>query len=278
MAQTQDLNQKQLRFARLCLAALQKGHVQGEDGIGTMKEKNLHALLKFYLCEDPSCHEVPLKETGEQEGQSRMIADVLCNGTAYEVQTGSFFPLKKKVAYYLEKTPLHLTIVCPLAAVKRINLLDGQTGEVVSRRKSPKRMTEWDALGQIYWIKEWVTEKRLTVKLLLLEEEEYRLKDERPKRRGWKRPAQKFDCYPTQLLDEIDLCGPEDYVRFIPKELEQPFAASQYAQKTGLRGVRVYGAIQILEAAGLVEKAEKKGRAQLYRILSQEPEVEPPDE
>ena len=76
----------------------------GYDGIGRLGEKQMHAAIKRFICPDVSCHEIKidgsegciLKERDDDDGSHekrktrKFVADVLEDGTIYEIQTGSF--------------------------------------------------------------------------------------------------------------------------------------------------------------------------------------------
>ena len=83
---------KKARFDRLCREAIAERRVQGEAGIGTLAEKRLHAVIKKYLCADEDCHEVGVLDT-------RYVSDVRIGNEIFEVQTGAFYPMKKKSNY-----------------------------------------------------------------------------------------------------------------------------------------------------------------------------------
>ena len=93
--------------------------------IGTLREKRLHAAVKLYLCPDETCHERTVGDLLREDGAKprRMVADILTDGHIMEVQTGGFFPLKPKVAWYLTHTPCRVTVVHPrlVSAYRPVN-------------------------------------------------------------------------------------------------------------------------------------------------------------
>ena len=97
------------RFDRLCREAAMAARSNGEEGIGTLGEKRLHAVIKQYLCADHDLHEVGVRDTG-------FVADVRIGNDIYEVQTGAFYPMKKKIAHYMEHTEYTVTVVHPISA------------------------------------------------------------------------------------------------------------------------------------------------------------------
>lgn len=246
--------------------------------IGTLGEKRLHAALKLYLCPDEACHERPvadlLSRTDELSPKPRrMVADILADGHIMEVQTGGFFPLKSKIEWYLTHTPCRVTVVHPISAVKYLSWIDPADGSIISRSKSPKGGRVRDVAKELYWLSDFIGNPRFSVRLLLLEIEEYRLAD------GWgkdkKRGSNRYERFPMALLGDVTLSAPTDYAAyFLPSALSAPdaernypvFTAAAYAKATGIRGRATYGMIHLLERLGLVEEREEKaGRSKTYR-------------
>ena len=246
--------------------------------IGTLGEKRLHAAVKLYLCPDETCHERPVADLLPQEDESskprRMVADILADGHITEVQTGGFFPLKSKIGWYLTHTPCRVTVVHPIPAVKYLSWINPSDGSIISRSKSPKRGRVRDVAKELYWLSDFIGNPRLSVRLLLLEMEEYRLAD------GWskdkKRGSNRYERFPTALLGDVILTTPADYAEyFLPPALSAPdtegnypvFTAAAYAKATGIRGRATYAVIHLLEKLGLVaEQEEKAGRSKTYRV------------
>lgn len=247
--------------------------------IGTLREKRLHAAVKLYLCSDETCHERPVTDLlrAEEEAPAkarRMVADILRDGHVMEVQTGGFFPLKPKIAWYLTHTPCRVTVVHPIPAVKYLSWIDPADGSIISRSRSPKRGRVRDVAKELYWLSDFIGNPLLSVRILLLEVEEYRLAD------GWskdkKRGSNRYERFPTALLGDVTLTTPADYAEyFLPPALSAPdtagnyptFTAAVYAKATGIRGRATYSMIHLLERLGLVaEQEEKAGRSKTYRV------------
>ena len=247
--------------------------------IGTLREKRLHAAVKLYLCPDEACHERPVADLLRAEEEvpakaRRMVADILRDGHVMEVQTGGFFPLRPKIEWYLTHTPCRVTVVHPIPAVKYLSWIDPADGSIISRSRSPKRGRVRDVAKELYWLSDFIGNPRLSVRILLLEVEEYRLAD------GWskdkKRGSNRYERFPTALLGDVTLTTPADYAEyFLPLALSAPdaegntpaFTAAVYAKATGIRGRATYSMIHLLERLGLVaEQEEKAGRSKTYRV------------
>ena len=249
----------------------------GAPHIGTLGEKRLHAAIKFYLCSDEDRHERPLSEfapAGEGKKSRRMVADIVTDGHIMEVQTGGFYPLKPKLSWYLENTSCRVTVVHPIAAEKYLSWIDPEDGHIISRRRAPRRGRVRDVAKELYWLSDFIGHPRFSLRLLLVEMEEYRLAD------GWgkdgKRGSNRYEIFPTALLGDVTLTTPADYAAyFLPAALSTPdregnyppFTAAAYAKATGIRGRATYGVIHLLEKLELVEECpERVGRSRSYAV------------
>ena len=74
------------RFLAACDRIIHTEHI--ENGIGTLSEKTVHSVLKYYLEPDTSFHEV---KTG------RYVADIRTPDGIYEIQTRQFNKLRNKL-------------------------------------------------------------------------------------------------------------------------------------------------------------------------------------
>ena len=237
--------------------------------IGLLAEKKLHATVKRYLSEDLSTHERPVPDLLQSEDTPpiRMVADVMTEGHIYEVQTGGFHPLRKKIQTYLTHTTCHITVVHPMAGIRYLSWIDPSDGSIVSRTKCRGRGCVKNIAKELYWLHDFIGNPRFSLRILFLEIEEYRLKD------GWskdgKRGSNRYERYPTTLLGDVMLYEPEDYAfYFLPPSLpkDTPFTAAEYAKASGIRGKATYSMLHLLVKLGVLLPAPKEGRAQRFII------------
>ncbi len=246
-----------LRF-ELCIRENILSDRKDGENIGTYKEKRLHQILKKFIEEDEACHEIPV---------GGYVADILRENEIVEIQTGSFYPMKKKLKYYLEETEYFINIVRPLPYIKWCLWLDGESGEIKSRKRSPKKTLPKDVMRDWLYICDFLGNERLKITYLLLEEEEYRFLCGRSadKKKGSKR----FQLIPIGLIDEKVYCGANDYLEFFPSTLGETFTASEYMKASGIRSYGGYAALKILCRLGFIEKSEeKRGRSFLYKRVN----------
>ena len=244
------------RFGRLCAEAMRSRRASGEGGIGTLREKRLHAIIKNDLCADGSCHEKPIDAT-------RFVADVCIGNEIYEVQTGSFLPMRKKIAYYLEKTDYTVTVVHPIPLIRWISWIDPVTDELSPRSRAPRRARAEDLLAELYALLPSFPNPRLRFRLLFLEVHDFRVLNAGA--RDPKRGAERYERIPLALLGELELRTPEDFRCLLPSQLPEHFTARTFATHSGLRGRDAYSAVRVLTALGLLTPAEPIGRSMAWQ-------------
>lgn len=243
------------RFSALCAEALLSPRSEGANGVGTLQEKRMHAVIKRFLCEDPSCHEVGIANT-------RYVADVRVGDAILEVQTGAFYPMQRKIAYYLEHTDCHVTVVHPIPALRWVSWLDPESGECSPRRRSPAKGGPLHVLPKLYSLAPYLRNPRFHLRLLFLEVQDLRLLC------GWsrdrKRGSRLYERLPLALLGELSLTRPADYRELLPRELPECFPVKAFSEHTGLRGRDAYSAVRALCALGVLEQVPSGGRSMLF--------------
>lgn len=244
------------RFSRICTQAMQERRSNGNAGIGTLAEKWQHQIIKRYLTEQTDCHEVRLPGT-------RYVSDVRIGQWAYEVQTGSFTPLRRKIDYYLSHTDLSVTIVRPIAQNRWVSVIDAETHAISPRRRSPRHGRAEELLPELYSLLPYLGNPRLRFNLLMLEVYDFRLSAGNSRRRG---AGTRFERIPLSLLGELSLSSAADFARFLPPALPSPFTVKQFSAQTRLRGRDAYSAVRVLTALGLLRPAPAIGRAMAFHI------------
>lgn len=66
----------QTLFSEACYKMI--GALQGQNGIGTLREKTIHSVLKYYYAPDSAYHEIKI---------GSYVADICVDGEIFEVQT-----------------------------------------------------------------------------------------------------------------------------------------------------------------------------------------------
>lgn len=243
------------RFERLCAEAALHSRRAGESGIGTLAEKRLHSILKRYICEDEDLHEVGVANT-------RYVSDVRVGNHIYEIQTGAFYPMQKKIAHYIEKTDCTVTVVHPIVVNKFVRWIDPKTGERSPRTKSPKHEGAEALLPELSCLLPYLGHPRLRFRLLMIEAEDFRLLN------GWskdrKRGSELYERVPLSLIDEAEYCSSSDFASFLPLALPSPFTVKEFSGHTGIQGRDAYASVRVLAALGLLRKSAPIGRAMAF--------------
>lgn len=232
--------------------------------IGTLKEKTVHAVLKYYL--EP-------RELYHEKKVMGYYADICTEQGIVEIQTRNFNLLRKKLSVFLDH--YHVTIAYPIPYIKWIKWINEETGEISEKRKSPKKGSIYSAFDELYKIKQYLIHPHLHLQLLLINVEEYRLLN------GWSKDKKKgsvrYDRIPLELVDELIISKTSEYEKFLPRtldELEGGFISKDYKKMTGLSLKKAQTALNVLYFVGVVERVGKVGGAYLYRRVRKEDESE----
>lgn len=229
------------------------GKSREKNGIGTLSEKTVHAVLKHYYAPDEDMHEIPVENC---------VADIYTGADIVEIQTRSFNRMRTKLDRFLPLCPV--TIVYPIPFVKRLFWIDAASGEISGGRKSPVKGNPYMAFSELYKIKMYLRDPNLNIRLVFLNMEEYKLLN------GWSRDKKKgssrFDRIPVSIEKEVEFTCPQDYLQLIPYELPEPFTAAEFAREVHIRKELAGVVVHILHYLEVLEKDGKKGNAFLYRV------------
>lgn len=222
-------------------------------GIGTLSEKTVHAVLKNYYAPDTDMHEIPV------EG---FVADIYTGSEIIEIQTRSFDAMRRKLSAFL---PMYeVTIVYPIPHIKWLSWIDETSGETSPKRKSPKRGNPYQAFVELYRIRPFLSDKNLHFRFDLIDMEEYRLLN------GWsrdkKRGSDRYDRIPLKFVQEVRIDRKEDYLKFVPFDLPEPFTAKEFATSAKIRPELARTVLLILTDLGTVTRIGKKGNSYLYQV------------
>lgn len=221
-------------------------------GIGTLSEKTVHAVLKNYYEPDEDKQEIPI---------DNYVADIYSQGHITEIQTRQFNKMRDKLKVFLSLYPV--TIVYPIPREKWVMWIDEESGEISKRRKSPAKGSPYTAFPELYKIKMFLKHPNLNIRLVLLDMEEYRLLN------GWSRDKKKgssrYDRIPTELVQEIELSCPRDYMQFVPVELKDGFTSKEFSKAAHIPVSLGQTVLNILFFLEVVERIGKQGNMYLYK-------------
>lgn len=223
------------------------------QGIGTLGEKTIHAVLKNYYAPDCEMQEIPIEN---------FVADIFTGTEIIEIQTRSFNVMRRKLDTFLKQYPV--TIVHPIPRIKWVSWIDEETGEASPKRKSPKKGNPYQAFVELYKIRPFLKNENLHFKFALIDMEEYRLLN------GWsrdkKRGSERFDRIPFEFVEEVCIDRREDYMQFVPFDLPEPFTSREFAKcaKIPMRLANVV--LLILTDLSVVTRVGKQGNCYLYEL------------
>lgn len=229
------------------------------DGIGTLSEKTVHAILKNYF--------EPFTDSQEQK-IGGFVADIAGENGIIEIQTADFGKMRKKLETFLSVSPV--TIVHPVYSKTKIFRLSNETGEVISKRVSPVKENFYSIFPELYKIKSFLKNENLSFHFVMLEADEYRIADavNKPKRSG--KSYAKFDRIPTEFTDELIIERPSDYLYYIPEELRScEFTSRDLAAKAKINLSLAQLALNILTYLNVTEKTGARNRYYLYKVSDQ---------
>lgn len=223
------------------------------NGIGTLSEKTVHAILKLYYAPDIEMHEIPIEN---------YVADIYTGTEIIEIQTTQFNRMRDKLETFLKIYPV--TIVYPIPRIKYLIWIDVETGELSKPHKSPVRGNAYLAFAELYKIKMYLRNPNIRFKFVFLDMEEYRLLN------GWstdkKRGSSRYDRIPSALVEEINVENIRDYMQFVPFEIEEPFTSEEFARAAHIRRPLAQTVLNILTHVECVERVGKKGNSILYSV------------
>ncbi|NLK74093.1 MAG: hypothetical protein GX288_02240 [Clostridiales bacterium] len=224
---------------------------QSSDGIGTLREKTIHSVLKYYLSPKLENQEVKV---------GKFVADIYDGERIYEIQTRDFSRLRRKLQSYLEFSPV--TIVYPIPHYKYLRWINPETGEISPPRKSPKTGKPYDIFPELYKIKSYLTDPNLSIRIILMDMEEYRYLD------GWskdlKKGSTRCDRIPLNLIKEIHINDLSDYQKLIPDKLDETFTTKDLKVAAAIRQPISQVTMNILYHVGAVDRIGKKSHLYLY--------------
>ncbi len=243
------------RFDSLCAEFEKTMAGRDSDGIGTYNEKILHKALKHAISDDPVCLEVKV---------GTYVADVLLDGEIFEIQTGGFYPLVKKIEYFLENTEYKITVVHPLISELLLVRVDGETGEVIRKKRSPKKETPTSILTELFYLRNIISSERVRFLLPQISGEEYRFSE---RVRGRKSGAYDAIFLPRRMIGLTELRDVDGIRAILPPEIRaaESFDSAMFAKILKLRGKRLSLALKLLCDIGLVRR-EKDGKKYIYYL------------
>ncbi|KON29513.1 hypothetical protein AC477_05840 [miscellaneous Crenarchaeota group-1 archaeon SG8-32-1] len=217
-----------------------------------MTEYSLHSEIKDWYMVSGDELEVKVED---------FIVDILRGKLLIEIQTGNFSAIKRKLIKLLLNNQVRL--VYPIAKLKWIVHLS-KSGELVRRRKSPKKGKLADLFYELVHTPSLIKNRNFSLEVLIIEEEELRCIDGKGswKRRGISVKDRKL----LNVFDRIIFEGSRDFLDFLPKELDEYFTNKILALKLGISIRLAQKITYCLRKMGAISITGKKSNELMFQI------------
>ncbi len=229
----------------------------GSAGIGTLREKPLHASLKRWYALPGDRIEVPF------EGY---VIDLVREDLLIEVQTRSFSSLKSKLTTLLEGGH-RVRIVHPIAVDRWIVKVD-EAGDELGRRRSPKHGSALDIFSELVSFPGLIVSPHLEFELVFVNDEEIRR--HRPdgpwRRNGWAIVERRL----VDVVETLRIATPGDLASLLPAGLGETFTTADLAERLGRPRRLAQQMAYCLRKAGAIEPVGNVGKAVEFRLSAGE--------
>lgn len=227
---------------------------QTENLITTYMERSLHRSLKFHFCTDESKHEIKI---------GRHVADACDGKTIFEIQTGNFSPLRKKIQFYLENTDLDIVIVRPIAQNRKIIWIDEASGKMKKvPRLSSKHENLASGIADLHYLNEFLGNSRLSFCFILMEIDEIRLLDGYGKQK--KIRATSVDRLAGEIYSFHYIKSAGDVAdAILPSLPNEPFGREELSKSLKLKGLKLWSVQKLLLETNLLT-CEKQGNKLVF--------------
>ena len=81
-----------------------------------------------------------------------------------------------------------------------------------------------------------------------------------------KKGSSRYDRIPTQLVNEVEINCLEDYMQFVPYELDGEFTVKEFAKAAHIPAKLAGIVVNILYYIGTIDRTGKTGNSYLYQV------------
>ena len=218
--------------------------------IGVLRETPLHASIKAWYTEPGDEVEVAFE---------RFVIDIVRDDLLIEIQTRALRSMRSKLDALLDAH--RFRIVHPIATARTIVKID-DGGEVVSRRRSPKRGRAEDIFSELVSMPTLIDHPNLAIDLPLISEDEVRQRHDTKGRRrgGWTVVSRSL----TEVHDVIRIESGNDLGAMLPDSLEDGFTTAELAETHGVPRRLAQQMTYCLRHLGQIRITDKRGNALVY--------------
>lgn len=239
--------------------------------INTYNESSLHNTLKtLYSVTKNGRTEVNL---------NGYIYDIITDDEGiFEIQTRNLSKLLPKVMTTLEGGG-KITVVYPIIAEKKVVLYDDD-GNILSKRKSPKKQTIYSIFDELTGIYPVLLNKNFTLEVLQIKMIEERKRTAEPVQSGNKKRRFKRDWIKTNkrledIITTTQFKTADDYIKLLPSGLPETFCAkdvynafSSSKEYPAEAAKKSHLILWVLSRMEIIEFTEIKNRSKYYRLTT----------
>lgn len=228
------------------------------SGINLYSEHSLHDALKRIAAGPGGRIEVTVL--------GRVADAVRADGELVEVQTGGLAAVQEKATSWAAENR-RVRVQYPVAARTLIVTIDPRSGEILSRRRSPRRRTLWDAFDALTRAPALIATPGVTLEILMVEVTEFRRLLDPPVRRGrFFRKAERVDRALDAVLESHAFSCAEDWISLLPGGAEGSWTHESLGEAAGVSSAAARTLLYSLARAGILECIGKEGRRKRYAV------------
>ena len=157
-----------------------------------------------------------------------------------------------------------MIVVKPIVALKQLVKLDKRAGNVLERRKSPKRGKLLDVFDELVYFTRVFPHPRLVLEVALVEVEELRYPGHGKRRRRRKNDFQVEDQLLTQIIETHRFRTLADLRKLLPSGLPGKFHTGHLADRLQVERYVAQRMAYCMRETGAIHAVGKKGNALLY--------------
>jgi hypothetical protein len=226
---------------------------ESKQKIGTLNESSLHQEIKQWIS---------IANDKIEEKVDGYFIDILRGDLLIEVQTSNFYSIKKKLRKLLENHRLHL--IYPIPENKYIVKIDKKTGEILSRRKSPKTGHILDLFDELIRFPDLINNNNFSLEVLIIDMNEIRCDDGKG---SWRRKG--VSIINRELLGvkkTYKFNNRNDFIKLLKYKPTEEFTNKQLAKK---HKISIYKARKItytMRKMDLLKKVGKNSNEIIHKI------------
>jgi hypothetical protein len=153
-------------------------------------------------------------------------------------------------------------LIHPVIVKKTIEVFDTR-GNLLSRRKSPRKGSIWNLFEELLYAPELALLPNLTIEAVLIDAVERRIDDGKG---SWRRRGVSIADRALEIWREsAEFSGPADFKRLLPFKAREEFSSTLLAERAGIRPDLARKSLFVLRKIGVIKRLRKEGRVWIYR-------------